>query len=102
MTTTQSKSPATVADPAILACYEDLREEALHPAGPLHRGAGLALFVRHGMKNWMEAWSARIPSMPAKPEIKPGLEQFPPVRGSRELVSILASMALGSRQEARR
>lgn len=102
MTTTRSENPAAVAAPAILACYEDLRRQALDPADLVHRGSGLALFVRQGMKNWMEALSRHIPSVPAKPRIKTGLEQASPLRDSRELVSILASMALGSRQEARR
>lgn len=102
MTTTQSESPARVADPAILACYEDLRRQALHPADPVHRESGLALFVRYGMKSWMEAWSRRIPSVAAKPQIKTSLEQVCPLQDSLELVSILASMALGSCQEGRR
>lgn len=102
MTPTQSEIPATAADSTILTRYEDLRRQALYSADPVHRGSGLVLFVRQGMKSWMEAWSRCIPSIPAEPQIKTGLEQASPIQGSRELVSILASMALGSRQEARR
>jgi len=101
MTTTPSEIPATAADPTILARYEDLRRQALHPADPVHRGSGLVLFVQHGMKNWMEAWSQRNPRVPNKLQITAGLEQVLPIQGSRELISILAGMALGSRQEAR-
>jgi hypothetical protein len=53
------------------------------------------------MKNWMEAWSQRNPSVPNKLQITAGLEQVLPIQGSRELISILAGMTLGSRQEAR-
>lgn len=101
MTDRHLETTTTAADPTILARYEDLRRQALHPADPAHRGSGLVLFVRQGMKSWMETWSRCIPSIPAKPRIKTGLEQASPIQGSRELVAILASMALGSRQEAR-
>lgn len=99
--TQQSEIPISIAAPAILAGYEELRRQALHKADPMHRGAGLALFVRQGMRSWMQAWSRCRPSVPSKPQIKTSVEQVSPIQGSRELVSILASMALGSRQEAR-
>jgi hypothetical protein len=41
----------------LLARYEELRRQALQPAGAMRRGQGLALFMRRGMKEWLQAWS---------------------------------------------
>jgi hypothetical protein len=102
MTNRQPQTTTAAADPTILARYEDLRRQALQMADPASRGSGLVMFVRQGMKNWMEAWSQCMPSVPTRPMIKARLDQVPPVQWSREVVSILASMALGSFWEARR
>lgn len=102
MTTTKSEMPTTATDPEIVAHYEDLRRQAMHPTDRMHRGTGFVLFVRRGMRDWMEAWLRCSPSVPAMPQTMTGLEQPSPIHRSRELVLILASMALGSRQEAKR
>lgn len=38
----------------LICQYEELRSEALGGTG---RGIGLTMFLRSGMKSWIEAWS---------------------------------------------
>jgi len=40
-------------DDAFVARYEELRSQVM---GGLGNGMGLALFVRQGMRSWIEAW----------------------------------------------
>ncbi len=99
MTDRQSETRTTMPSPKILERYEDLRQQALRRVDPVHRGSGLALFVRKGMMSWMEACSRCLAGVATKPEIQPGVDQVSPVQASRELVSILANMALITRLE---
>jgi hypothetical protein len=102
MTNKQSEIPTTAAQQRILERYEDLRRQALCTADPVHRGSGLVMFIRQGMKTWMEAWSRCMPGVATNPQMQTSVDQVSAIEGSRELVSILASMALRSRWEARR
>ena len=89
-------------DPALVSCYEGLRRHALGARDVQGRGLGLALLVREGMKSWMQAWAQYVKRGPAMSATKAGFEEVSPIQSSREVVMILASMALGShRREAR-
>jgi hypothetical protein len=86
----------------MMADYEELRRQALRTDGGASRGFGLALLVRQGMKSWMEAGLRCRASLSAKPSLQTGLEAVSPMPWNREVVMILASMALHSnRQEVR-
>jgi hypothetical protein len=52
------------------------------------------------MKSWMQACSRYVSREPVMSATKTDLEEVSPIQSSREVVVILASMALGS-QEAR-
>jgi hypothetical protein len=89
-------------DSTIVSRYEELRRQALGAADEAGRGSGLALFVRQGMKSWMQAWSQGVIGGPATSPTKTGPEEVSPMQLNREVVMILASMALsGHCQEAR-
>lgn len=81
----------------LLARYEELRQQAKrHDAG---HGMGLTLFIRQGMKTWMEAWSRCAPSSPAveqnnKEILSPSLQS--------DMTMILAGMVLHAWQKERR
>jgi hypothetical protein len=95
-------APLSGGDSALVSCYEGLRRQALGAREEGGRGLGLALLVRQGMKSWMQAWSQCVTRRPAVSTTKTGLEGVSPIQSRREVVVILASMALGGhRQEAR-
>lgn len=81
-----------------MARYEDLRQGVLEgraAQGPL----GLALFLREGMRAWMDAWLSCPASLEARPETPSApAEPEPLVSAPRELVEILAGMALAQIQ----
>jgi len=102
MISEQQSASGSGADSAIVSRYEGLRRHALGSADETGRGSGLALFVRQGMKSWMQAWSQCVIGGPATPQAKTGPEEVSPMELNREAVMILASMALSGRcQEAR-
>lgn len=79
---------------ALVAGYEELRSQVL--CG--QRGPGLALFMRRGMREWMNACSlCPVPRSTIQAEGAPALAQD--LR--TEVVLILAGMVLRSCQEAR-
>ena len=85
----------------MVAHYEQLRGDALHPANRLAASPGRALFLRQGMAGWMQAWSACIDKPDAQPS--PAPTASPPLsEGLRaQLAMILAGMILGQRQECK-
>ena len=94
--------PVPDTDSTIVRCYEGLRRAALGSARETGRESGLALFVRHGMTSWMQAWSKWEMREAAVSQIKKGPEADPLLALNREAVMILASMALSGRfNEAR-
>jgi len=102
MTSQQLSAPVSGTDSTIVSRYEGLRRQALGSADGADRGAGLALFVRQGMKSWMQAWSQCVISGPSTSQAKTSPEEDSPMQLNREAVMILASMALSGRcQEAR-
>jgi len=77
--------------------YEDLRTQVLGGG----RGPGLAIFLRHGMREWIEVYGSCTPVMA---EIRPvqvtaDPQHVPPEMRS-EIVSILAGLVLHNRLEA--
>lgn len=102
MTNQQPSTPVSGTDSTIVSRYEGLRRQALDSADGADRGAGLALFVRQGMKSWMQAWSQCVVCDPETSQIKTSTKEVSPIQLNREAVMILASMALSGRcQEAR-
>ena len=89
-----SLPPAYTATPLekdeLLAAYEELRRQILNG----QRGPGLALFMRRGMKEWMNACSLYLAPSPTK-EFTAAPDQAVLSQGARtEVVLILAGMLL--------
>ena len=79
--------------------YEDLRTRVL--AGG--RGPGLALFLHHGMCEWMEVCGSgtSVVATPDPAEVTPHPQYVPPEMRS-EIVSILAGLFFQKRGEVMR
>lgn len=94
------KSTFTNSSPDTLrSSYEDLRTRVL--AGG--RGPGLALFLHHGMREWMELCGpgTSVVATIEQAEVTPHPQYVPPEMRS-EIVSILAGLFLQKRGEAKR
>jgi len=92
------KPTSSAASPDALRCsYEDLRAQVLTGG----RGPGLAIFLHHGMREWIEVCCSCMP-------VKDGAEQahattnpeYVPPETRSEIVSILAGLFLQRRWEA--
>jgi hypothetical protein len=82
--------------------YEELRRQALTPKSWGGGTQGLALFLRQGMKGWMDAWSRCHIVEPAKALIDSrSAEEVVPRNLHAEVVTILAAMALSIGTETR-
>ena len=79
----------------LIGAYEELRSQILNG----QRGAGLALFMRRGMSEWMNACSLRVAPFPAK-EFTAAPDKAVLPQGARtEIVLIVAGMLLHGCQE---
>jgi hypothetical protein len=79
----------------LIAAYEELRRQILNG----QRGPGLALFMRRGMREWMNACSLCVaPSATQKVTAAPD-EVILPQGARTEIVLILAGMLLHGCQE---
>jgi hypothetical protein len=78
--------------------YESLRKEALGSTG--RRGHGLALFLSRGMKAWLHALTAFVPS--AREDKPFGDKPDLPAAVRPDLTLVLADMVLVCSQEAPR
>lgn len=79
----------------LIGAYEELRSQILNG----QRGAGLALFMRRGMREWMNACSLRVAPFPAK-EFTAAPDKAVLPQGARtEIVLIVAGMLLHGCQE---
>jgi hypothetical protein len=76
--------------------YEELRCQAL---GEMGRGLGMVLFLREGMKVWMEAWMNSTPSTAERVPASPGTSIPVPQIIRDEAILVLVEMALGVQQE---
>lgn len=96
---TPPSPPAALADrDALVAAYEDLRCRFLNR----QQAPGLALFMRRGMREWMNACSLYVASPPVPVLTAPNDEAVLPHGVRAEVVLILAGMLLHGCQEARR
>jgi len=82
----------------VRSSYEDLRAKALTGG----RGPGLAIFLHHGMREWIEVCSSCMtvlaPLEAAPAEAATNSQPLPEMRS--EIVSILANLLLEKRWEA--
>jgi len=89
-------APAVSRTVALRMGYENLRREVLaHTDGASSLGAGL--LVSRGMAAWMRAWVELLPSRNEAPREASDYGRVPPMAGRREIVTILAHMALDAR-----
>lgn len=96
---TISLPPSRVAEPfekdGLIAAYEGLRGQILNG----QRGPGLALFMRRGMREWMNACSLCVAPSPTKEFTAAPDEAVLPQGARTEIVLILAGMLLHGCQE---
>ena len=79
--------------------YEDLRTQVL--AGG--RGPGLAMFLQHGMREWIEVCCSCTPVLTAIEQVPAATSSpYVPPELRSEIVSILAGLFLQKRWEATR
>jgi hypothetical protein len=97
--TSISLLPADTAAPldkdGFIAAYEELRRQILNG----QRGTGLALFMRRGMREWMNACSLCLAPSPTKEFTAAPDETVLPQGARTEVVLILAGMLLHGCQE---
>ena len=84
----------------LLERYEDLRRQVLSQKGVGHGGQGLVLFLRQGMKAWLDAWSCCFIARPTRaPMESNAMGSVVPWNLRDEVAAILAGMALSIGQE---
>ena len=88
-------SAAPLGKDGLIAGYEELRRQLLNG----ERGQGLALFMRRGMREWMNACSLCVAPSPTKEFTAAPDEAVVPQGARTEIVLILAGMLLQGCQE---
>jgi hypothetical protein len=84
---------------ALRFSYEDLRTQVLGGG----RGPGLAIFLRHGMCEWIELCCSCTPVLAAmEPVSESANPECVPAEARSEIVAILAGLFLQKRWEATR
>jgi len=91
--------PTPTAEPlekdGLIAAYEELRRQIVNG----QRGPGLALFMRRGMREWMNACSLCLGPSSTK-EFSPAPDEAVLPQGARtDMVLILTGMLLNGSQE---
>jgi len=82
---------------ALRCSYEDLRVQVLSGG----RGPGLAIFLHHGMREWIEVCCSCAPVMAAVEQVPATVNpQYMPPDTRSEIVSILAGLFFQKRWEA--
>jgi hypothetical protein len=79
----------------LVARYEELRRRALGGGG----GLGLALFLRQGMKAWIETWSDCTVHVPKTPSSDTDKDVRVPSHLHGEIAMLLAAMTLNTQIE---
>jgi hypothetical protein len=79
--------------------YEELRCQAL---GEMGRGLGMVLFIREGMKTWIEAWMNSVLRIAERPPSSLGSRLIVPPGVREEAILVLAGMALSIQAEVDR
>ncbi|HEY1265290.1 MAG TPA: hypothetical protein VGF06_17300 [Terriglobales bacterium] len=94
------KPTAPDADSDVLRIsYEDLRTQAVGGG----RGPGLVIFLRHGMREWIELCCLCMPVMAAiEPVSLCASPEYVPAEARSAIVTILAGLFLQKRLEATR
>jgi hypothetical protein len=91
-----ARSPCRTAGERWMDCpYEEPRRQILNG----QRGPGLVIFMRRGMREWMNAWSPCVAPSPAKERTAAPDEAILPQGARTEVVLILAGMLLHGYQE---
>jgi hypothetical protein len=75
---------------ALAARYESLRQEVVSAGDRRHRMSSLALFMRKGMAAWMKG----VEEEPVRAATTPAIARCMPEGIERNLVDIVATMAL--------
>jgi len=84
---------------ALSCSYEELRAQVLSGG----RGPGLAIFLHHGMCEWIEVCCSCTPVMAAVEQVPTTVNpQYMPPETRSEIVSILAGLFRQKRWEATR
>lgn len=84
---------------ALSCSYADLRAQV----GSGGRGPGLAIFLHHGMREWIEVCCSCTPVMVAVEQVQATVNpQYMPPEARSEIVSILAGLFLQKRWEVTR
>jgi len=79
--------------------YEQLRREATSCSEHAAQGLGLALFLRHGMTAWMQAWSPCTDGATANPPPRPATPAAVPMNLRTQIAALLAGIILGLQLE---
>ena len=85
---------------ALIARYEELRQQVLGRPSGIPRSQGLALLMRSGIGGWMQAWAQCVVEVSALPKEELGESESFPIAMQREVTMILAAMVLNGCQEA--
>jgi hypothetical protein len=100
--TQSAPSPLPAPYAGMVDLYEQLRRQVLSLKCGGSADHGLALFLRQGMKRWMDAWPrCPIAESPKAPIPCRPVEAVVPWDLRAEVVAILTGMALSIRQEMR-
>jgi hypothetical protein len=91
----QTQDLTPLASKELINRYEELRLQALGLSGS-SQGLGLGLFLRQGMRSWMESWSKCAP--PARPTQEVSICHSFPCELQGEVTNILAGLVLSSRR----
>jgi hypothetical protein len=83
-------------DGGLVERYEELRRQFLEHCGA--QAQGLALFMRRGMRAWMQAWS-QCAAPPSRLPPAPSGQQTCPVQLHAQVAALLVDMVLLARQE---
>jgi hypothetical protein len=82
--------------------YENLRQSVINKAQRRDSGLGLALFLRAGMRVWMQTCGQLSQPSHTTVPIPNTREQQLDLRRSRDLINILVTMVLNQRKEQER
>jgi len=83
----------------LIAGYEELRSQVLAGCG---NGIGMTLFLRHGMRSWIEAWRSSNGSAPAAQRGESHPNHTVAVDLRSEIALLLTSMVLNTHPEVNR
>lgn len=86
--------------PDLVANYEQLRRDSTGVSARGHEGLGLALFLRRGMKAWMQAWSQCPGHISPQAQTQAAMAAPVPLDVRMQVATVLAGIILSLQQEA--